>query len=376
MALVTYVTRMQFGPGVLEQTLPAELAALGAKRVLIVTDPGVAAAGLLDRLRAALPGDVASEVFDATPENPTEAAAVAAAEALSRAGATSMIALGGGSPMDLAKGAGVAAFHDGPFADYAAVNGGAAKIGPTPPLVAIPTTAGTGSEVGRGAIITLEGGRKLGFLSPHLVPDVAICDPTLTLGLPPILTAATGMDALTHCVETYISTAVNPVADAIAIDGLRRCGAFLKRAVADGSDLEARTEMTAAASMGALAFQKGLGAVHAMSHALGGLPGRTLHHGMLNAALLPHVLRFNAPEVGARYPALATALGLAPDADLAAEIVTLTEALGLPTTLSAMGADQALIDAAAPLAKADHTDASNPRKATLEDYRAMLAAAL
>lgn len=372
MSLIQYLTKIQFGPGVLEESLAGELAALGAKRVLIVTDRGVAAAGLLDRLRAAAPTAQAAPVFDETPENPTEAAVVAAADAFKAHGADAMIALGGGSPIDLAKAALLRASHDGPLGDFAAIHGGAAKIKPLPPLIAIPTTAGTGSEVGRGAIITLEGGRKLGFLSPHFLPAAAIVDPTLTLGLPPHLTAGTGMDALTHCVETYLSKAVNPVADAIAIDGLRRCAGAIEKATADGGDLAARTEMVAAAMMGAMAFQKGLGAVHAISHAMGGLPGYRLHHGMLNAALLPAALRFNQPEVGDRYPALLQAMGLSGGADLPGEIAALTARLGLPTGLSQMGVDRAAIDKTAPLAKLDHTDATNPRPAQEADYLRMM----
>lgn len=376
MALIQYLTRLHFGPGVLEEALAQELSSGGARRVLVVTDAGVVAAGLVDRLLAALPAGVVAAIFDATPENPTEAAVRAAAGAYRSAGAEAFIALGGGSPMDLAKGAALAASHAGPLIDYAAIHGGAVKIKALPPLFCVPTTAGTGSEVGRGAIITLKGGRKLGFLSPHFIPRASIADPTLTLSLPPRLTAATGMDAVTHCVETYLSIALNPVADAIAIDGLRRAALFLPRAVADGSDLEARGEMMAAAAMGALAFQKGLGAVHAMSHALGGLEGYRLHHGMLNAALLPPVLRFNAPTVGAKYPALLAAMGLAPTEDLAAAMEALTARLGLPTRLSEMGVDAAAIARAAPLAKADHTDATTPRLATVEDYAAMMTAAL
>lgn len=372
MSVIQYVTKIHFAAGALETALPAELGALAARRALIVTDRGVVGAGLLDRLRAVWPEAIAQAVFDETPENPTEAAVTAAAAAYRRAGAEAIVALGGGSPMDLAKGAGLRIAHTAPLGDLAAVNGGVAKIGPTPPLIAIPTTAGTGSEVGRGAILTLQGGRKLGFLSPHLTPRAAICDPTLTLGLPPWLTAATGMDAVTHAVETYISTADNPAADGIALEGLRRAGRSLARAAADGADLAARTDMTAAAFLGALAFQKGLGAVHAISHALGGLGGSKLHHGALNAVLLPHVLRFNAAVVGARYGDIAAALGLARDADLPGEIAALTRRLGLPGRLSEMGVDAAMCDAAAPLAKADHTDATNPRAATAEDYRALM----
>jgi len=222
----------------------------------------------------------------------------------------------------------------------------------------------------------LADGRKLGFLSPHLIPVVAICDPTLTLDLPAHLTAGTGMDALTHCVETYIATAYNPPADGIALDGLKRAAANLERAVEKGCDLVARREMMAAAMNGALAFQKGLGGVHAMSHALGGITGYRLHHGTLNAVLLPHVLEFNAPAVSHRYGDLKQAMGLPANADLPAEIEGLTRRIGLPVKLGDMGVDEPAIECAAPLAEKDHTNGTNPRRAGAEDYHKLMHAAL
>ncbi len=183
------------------------------------------------------------------------------------------------------------------------------------------------------------------------------------------------MDALTHCVETYIAAVFNPPADGIAIDGLKRAAANIRQATHDGSQIEPRTQMMAAAMNGALAFQKGLGAVHAMSHALGGLPGRTLHHGMLNAVLLPHVLRYNEPEVGHRYAELKQAMALPASADLADAILQLTADLGLPTTLSQMDVTRSDLDLAAPLAEQDHTNATNPRKASAADYAMLLSEA-
>jgi alcohol dehydrogenase class IV len=191
-----------------------------------------------------------------------------------------------------------------------------------------------------------------------------------------MLTAATGMDALTHCIETYIATAYNPPADGIALDGLRRAAVYIRRAVEKGSDLVARREMMAAAMNGALAFQKGLGGVHAMSHALGGLKGYHLHHGTLNAMLLPHVLDFNGPAVHHRYADLKQAMGLGPDDELSGAIKTLTEQLGLPDGLAAMGVDRNAIELAAPLAEKDHTHGTNPRRASVQDYRQLMQAAL
>ena len=193
-------------------------------------------------------------------------------------------------------------------------------------MVAIPTTAGTGAEVGRAALLTLSDGRKLGFISPNMIPKRVVCDPELTAGLPPGLTAATGLDALSHCIETFLSPRFNPPAEAIALDGARRIWRWLERAVAEGSDLEARTEMMMAALEGGLSFQKGLGAVHSLSHALGGLSHLKLHHGTLNAILMPAVIRFNADHVGEKLARLNTAMGLAFATDLAGELTELNRA--------------------------------------------------
>ncbi len=182
------------------------------------------------------------------------------------------------------------------------------------PLIAVPTTAGTGSEVARGAIVIVDDGRKLGFHSWSLVPKAAICDPELTLGLPPALTAATGMDAIAHCMETFMAPAINPPADGIALDGLERGWAHIERATRDGSDREARWAMMSASMQGAMAFQKGLGCVHSLSHSLGGVDPR-LHHGTLNAMFLPAVIRFNAAAESMqrerRLQRMAHAMGLA-----------------------------------------------------------------
>lgn len=377
MALINYLNRVHFAKGILGQALAAECATLKLRRPLVVTDKGVAAAALLDALTEALPADCAAVIFDETPENPTEAATEAARAVYVENGCDGLIGFGGGSAMDLAKAVALMASHDGPLASYMAVEGGVARIRDVlPPLIAIPTTAGTGSEVGRGALIVLNDNRKLGALSPYLVPKAAICDPVLTRSLPPFLTAATGMDALTHCIETYISPAFNPPADGIALEGLRRAARNIRTATEDGGDLDARQEMMAAALNGALAFQKGLGGVHAMSHALGGLPGLKLHHGALNAILLPYVLRFNAPVVGHRYAEINRAMGAAPEADTASEVAALTASLNLPVRLSELGVERAHIEAAAPLAERDHTNQTNPRAATAADYLALMEDAL
>ncbi|MCU0869754.1 MAG: iron-containing alcohol dehydrogenase [Burkholderiales bacterium] len=376
MATIQYLTTIQFDFGALRLLAP-EMARLGIGRPLIVTDRGIRASGLLDRLLAALPdGARDAPVFDATPPNPTEAAVHAGVAAWRDGGADGIVAIGGGSSLDLAKGVALMATHPGPLVQYAAVEGGVARIGAgVAPVIAIPTTAGTGSEVGRAAVLALEDGRKLGFLSPHLLPKVAICDPELTLGLPPGLTAATGMDAVAHCIETFLSPLVNPPAEAIALDGLARAIGHIERATRDGSDRQARWEMMMAAMEGAMAFQKGLGAVHALSHPLGGLHEVSLHHGTLNAVLLPPVLRFNAPHVGDKLRRLAVTLGLAPDADVAQAVEALNARLGLPAGLKSMGVPEGVLDAIAAAAPKDHCHNTNPVKPTVEEYRALLRAA-
>jgi 4-hydroxybutyrate dehydrogenase len=376
MATISYLTVIHLDFGALA-LLSAELRRLGIRRPLLVTDQGVVAAGLLDRVRAQIPNDVAVAIYDRTPANPTEAATREAAALYRAEGCDGVIGLGGGSPMDLAKAAGLAATHDGPLAQYMMVEGGVARItAAQPPVIAIPTTAGTGSEVGRGAVIVLEDGRKLALISPHLIPRSAICDPELTLDLPPAITAGTGMDALTHCIETYLAPAINPPADAIALDGLERGAGHLLRAVRDGHDRAARFEMMVAAMEGAMAFQKGLGAVHAMSHPLGGLPGRALHHGTLNAVILPVVLAFNDGHVGRKYERIRKVLGLAPDADLAGWVRGLNRELGLPPSLRAMGVTAADCERCAELAIRDHTHATAPRQPTVAEYRELYLEAL
>jgi len=381
MALILYITQIQFDHGALK-LLPEECAKAGMTRPLIVTDKGVRAAGLLDRAIAAL-GDMPHAVFDETPSNPTEAAVRLAAREFEASGCDGLVAIGGGSSMDLAKGVAIAVRHPGPLKTYATIEGGSPKISDrVPPLIAVPTTAGTGSEVARGAIVIVDDGRKLGFHSWHLVPKTAICDPELTLGLPPFMTAATGMDAIAHCMETFMAPAVNPPADGIGLDGLERAWRHIERATADGSDREARWNMMSASMQGAMAFQKGLGCVHSLSHSLGGVNPK-LHHGTLNALFLPAVVRFNASAESIvrehRLQRMAHAMGLAeiPDAVAAAEaiaaaIVAMNARLGLPAGLAAVGVSRDLYERIIDGAMADHCHKTNPRLATRDDYVRML----
>ena len=243
------------------------------------------------------------------------------------------------------------------------------------PLIAIPTTSGTGSEVARGAILIVQDGRKLGFHSWHLVPRSAICDPALTLGLPPALTAATGMDAIAHCIETFLAPAFNPAADGIALEGLRRGWSHIVRATSDGLDQDARLNMMTASIHGALAFQKGLGCVHSLSHSLGGInPG--LHHGTLNAIFLPAVVRFNSTAESVRnenrLDRLAQAMGLANGDAVAPALAAMVHTLQLPAGLAALGVAPSQFDAIITHALADHCHKTNPREASAQDYRQML----
>lgn len=378
MAYIYYLTHIHLGYDALAQ-LPAECERSGIRRPLVVTDKGVMAAGVaqqaIDALK--LPG---VPIFDDTPSNPTEAMVMAAAQRYREEGCDGLVAIGGGSSIDLAKGVAIMATHPGTMTDYATIEGGSAKItDKAAPLIAIPTTAGTGSEVARGAIVILNDGRKLGFHSWHLLPKAAICDPGLTLGLPPSLTAATGMDAIAHCIETFLAPSFNPPADGIALDGLERAWANIELATRDGQNRDARLHMMSASMQGAMAFQKGLGCVHSLSHPLGGVSvnGRTsLHHGTLNAVVLPAVLRFNesAPSVveNRRYARMRRVMNLPDNADLAAALHDMTARLGLPTGLKQMGVDESAFDKVIKGALADHCHKTNPREATADDYRRML----
>lgn len=369
---INYLTKVHFGQGAIE-SLITELKTFDIKAPLVVTDKGLMDSGLIQHaidsggLSASVP------IFADTPPNPTEEAVEHALQMLLEYDCDGIVAIGGGSSIDLAKGVSLLATHEAPLRQYALIEDGAERItSAVIPLIAIPTTAGTGSEVGRGMLITMHDKRKLGFISPHLIPSVALCDPDMTASLPRHLTAATGMDAIAHCVETFLSPRENPPAEAIALDGLKRAVQNIHIAVEDGHNTQARSEMMMAALEGALAFQKGLGAVHSLSHALGGFHELELHHGTLNAILLPAVLRFNQSHCEEKYVRLRDAIGVAPDTNVAEAFAGLNRALGLPTRLNELGVPYNILDQVALWACEDHSTTTNPRLTTKEDFHRML----
>jgi 4-hydroxybutyrate dehydrogenase len=368
---ITYLTNINFGLGSAD-SLAETLRELGVSKPLVISDHGVRAAGLLQR--RVFEFLATAPTFLDVPSNPTESAVVSGLELYRQSGCDGVVAIGGGSPIDLAKGVALLATHEGELERYAAILGGLTRItSAVAPLVAVPTTAGTGSEVGRAALITLNDGRKLGFISPHLIPRRAICDPELTMGLPPGLTASTGLDALSHCIETYLSPRFNPPAEAIATDGFKRIWNALPIAYADGSNAQARTDLMMGALEGGMTFQKGLGAVHALSHALGGLKEAKLHHGTLNAILMPTVLRWNVAvdAVAHKVDHLERLAGLE-QTTLADALDELNRRLGIIPRLSDLGVPRDVIDWVCERAIADHSHPTNPRSLTKEDYATIL----
>ncbi len=362
MAIITFVNQCHIEHGAIDM-LAETLATLGIRRPLICTDKGLVDLGIADQIRGRIPNDVQATLYDGTPENPTEAAVKDALALYRQNDCDGIIALGGGSSMDLSKGVALLATHDEPLVDYNVMVGGAMKIGACAPMIAIPTTSGTGSEVSRGAVIITEDGRKLVFASPNMIAKVALCDPELTVGLPPRLTAATGMDAVTHLMEAVMSPTENPAAEAIGIDGLWRAvgQGHLESVVADGQDREGRKQMMIAAAEGALAFTKGLGAVHAMSHAAGRIRELNLHHGTLNAVCLPACLRYNQPVLGDKEQRMRHAMGLPDGTPLDKAIEELNARIGMPANLREMGITDEMVPGMIEHALGDPTCATNAR---------------
>lgn len=378
----SFPTRVVAGEGA-AATCAHEAHQLGGKRVLLVSDATIEETGLLEPIRgaldaAALPHETVIDISS----NPIEAEVLAAAEVFNELNADLVLAVGGGSVLDVAKLVRLAATHPGPLADYDDAIGGSSKIvGPLPPMVAIPTTAGTGSEVGRSGVVTLAAtGVKTVIFSPLLLPEVAILDPVMTQTMPPFMTAATGMDALAHCIEAYAAVGDHPMADAIALGGIRLCHRALKAATDDGDDMRARGEMLKASMMGAVAFQKGLGACHSLAHPLSTEFG--LHHGLANAICLPAVLDFNRVAIPERIAEIARQLGVRGTDDstlcfeCAGAIRALRKAIGLPSDLRSQGIQESDLPRLAALAHADPCHQLNPRRCTEDDLLALYKATL
>jgi len=330
---------------------------------LICTDPGLSDLGMTDQIINLLSKKINAVIYDQTPANPTEKSVGEALELYQGNNCDSLIGFGGGSSIDLAKAVALMVNHEGELIDYSVNAGGIEKIKSLAPMVAIPTTSGTGSEVSAGSVIIMNDGRKLILISEFLRPKIAICDPELTLGLPPQLTAGVGMDALTHCIEAILSPVIDPPAEAVGLDGIERVikERSLIRAVEDGKDKDARWNMMMASTEGAMAFSKGLGAVHSMSHALGANEELQLHHGTLNAVLLPTILRFNRDHVGDKYSRISRAMGQKGEIDLAEEIEILNAKIGLPSGLKEMGVKEDMIPELVLHSISDPSNATTPR---------------
>jgi 4-hydroxybutyrate dehydrogenase len=374
-----YPTTILYGEGALKAL--AERIRGQSKHVLLVTDATLVKAGLAAKVTAALQG-VKVTIFDGTHPNPIEADVELGLEAYDRNGCDSLIALGGGSPMDTAKVIRFMATHPGPLAQYDDAKGGDRLITlPMPPLYAIPTTSGTGSEVGRSGVIILRAtGKKTIFFHPRLMPDVAVLEPALTAGLPPHITVATGIDAFTHCLEAYFVNAFHPLADGIAQEGIRLVLKHLPVVYADGSNLESRGAMQMAAAMGATAFQKGLGMIHSLAHPLSAR--YNTHHGLANALLLPEAIAFlesrpldaAAKKKLARVQDLFREAGMA-KATLAESCRGFFQALGVPFGLRNHKVPEADLETLSQDAFEDTCHASNLIPVKREDMLAVYKAA-
>jgi alcohol dehydrogenase len=357
-----YPTAIRFGAGRIAE-LPDAAKSAGIERPLLVTDPRLAAmpmiAKAVDSLRAA---GLACDVFTEVRPNPVASNVEAGVKMLREGGHDGVIGFGGGSALDVGK---IIAFMAGqtrPMWDFEDIGDWwtRAESSGIAPIVAVPTTAGTGSEVGRAGVITDETTHtKKVIFHPLMMPKLTICDPELTVGMPPAITAGTGMDAFAHCLEAYCGTSYHPLADGIAVEGIRLVKENLARAVENGSDLEARAHMMSAAAMGATAFQKALGAIHALSHPVGAL--YDTHHGMTNAVFMPYVLAFNRPAIEDKIARLSGYLGLAPSFGAFLEFVLgLRRRTGVPHTLDGLGVDDDKVEIIAAMASDDPTAGGNP----------------
>jgi alcohol dehydrogenase class IV len=352
-----YPTTVRFGAGRIAE-LPEALKAAGISTPLLVTDPVLAKLPMTQSAAAS----VGAAVFSDIKPNPVEANITAGVAALKAGGHDGVVAFGGGSALDAGKLIAFMAAQTRPLWDFEDVDDWwtRANAGGILPVVAVPTTAGTGSEVGRAGVVTDEKthSKKIIF-HPAMMPKIALCDPVLTVGMPPSITAGTGMDALAHCIEAYCAPGYHPLADGIAAEGVRLVKENLARAVKEGGDLDARANMMAAAAMGATAFQKGLGAIHALSHPVGAL--YDTHHGMTNAVFMPYVLAFNRKAIDERIRRLAAYVGLRPTFRAFLDFVLALRAeTGVPHTLAGLGVGEEKVDTIVGMAPKDPTASGNP----------------
>ncbi len=362
-------TATVLGAGVIK-TLCENLKKLGVSKPLICTDQGLVKVGICEILQSNLHENVAATIFDTTPANPQEIDVSRAAKIFKKEKCDGVIGLGGGSSLDLAKAVALVCTHTEELEQYAVHRNGGKKIGSIAPLIAIPTTSGTGSEVARASVIILKSGEKRIIASPQMIPKIAILDPDLTLSLSPQLTASTGMDAVSHCLEAICSPVNNLSAEAIGVFGLSKAigeGALVE-AFENGSSRRARHDMMVVSTQGGMAFSKGLGAVHAMSHACGKNEQLKLHHGTLNAVLLPLVLRFNEEYILDKLPKIRVAMGLKAKSDIPSFIEGLNRKFGLPNNLNEMGLTAEMIPDLALHCISDMCSVTNPRKMNLESY--------
>ena len=369
-----YPTSVKFGCGRIKE-LADHCKALGMKRPLLITDPGLANLPMIkDAIARNEAAGLKTGLFSNIQGNPTGKNVEDGIAAYKAGGHDGVIAFGGGSALDAAKAVALMIGQKRPIWDFEDIGDWWTRVDPNgiAPIVGIPTTSGTGSEVGRASVITDEAHHvKKIIFHPKMLPAIVIDDPELTVGLPPHITAATGMDALSHCLEAYCAPGYHPLADGIALEGMRLVKEALPAAVKDGKNLVARANMMAAASMGATAFQKGLGGMHAISHPLGAL--YNTHHGLTNAVVMPYVLEYNRAAINERMGRLAAYLGL-PNPSFKAVlnwILSLRKEIGIPHTLKDIGVDDKRVDLVAEMAAADPSAGGNPIKVGANELRVM-----
>lgn len=369
-ARFSFPTDIRFGPGA-RHLVAAQLADAGRRRPLVVTDRGVSALPMLSDLADELAVDGSTvATFDGVWGNPVESQVVAGVDAFRAHDADCVVGVGGGAALDVAKAVALMATHPGQLFDYEDEMPGARPIGPEVAyFVALPTTAGTGSEVGRSAVISDDDTHvKKIIFSPHLLAEVVFADPEMTVGLPAPITAATGVDALTHNIEAYLAKDYHPICDGIALEGIRLVASNLARAVAQPTDIDARSGMLMASMMGAIAFQKGLGLVHSTAHALGTVAD--LHHGLANAVMIDHALAFNVEVVPERFAVMAEVVGIT-ETDAAGFIRWLSDLkqeIGVPASLAGTDVPPDSVDRLAALAFEDTCHLNNPRPVTEADF--------